>query len=97
MCNLECCISERGTHTTRLRGKAFFFRAPPAAVDALAAVGTSAVSLANNHALDYEAVALIDTLEHLATAEIAAAGAGPDRQRRRAAPSCPPAASGSVC
>jgi poly-gamma-glutamate capsule biosynthesis protein CapA/YwtB (metallophosphatase superfamily) len=83
VCNLECCISERGTPTTRVRGKAFFFRASPAAVDALAAVGTSAVSLANNHALDYEAVALIDTLEHLSGAGIAAAGAGPDRQTAR--------------
>jgi poly-gamma-glutamate capsule biosynthesis protein CapA/YwtB (metallophosphatase superfamily) len=98
VCNLECCISERGTPTTRVPGKAFFFRASPAAVEALAAAGTSAVSLANNHALDYEAVALIDTLEHLATAEIAAAGAGPDRQTaRRGAPSCPPAGAGSAC
>jgi poly-gamma-glutamate capsule biosynthesis protein CapA/YwtB (metallophosphatase superfamily) len=83
VCNLECCISERGSRTTRIPDKPFFFRAPPAAVDALAAVGTSAVSLANNHALDYEAVALIDTLGHLAAAGIAWAGAGPDRQQAR--------------
>jgi poly-gamma-glutamate capsule biosynthesis protein CapA/YwtB (metallophosphatase superfamily) len=83
VCNLECCISERGTRTTRVPGKPFFFRAPPAAIRALAAVGTSAVSLANNHALDYEAVALTDTLEHLAAAGIAAAGAGQDEQRAR--------------
>ena len=83
LCNLECCISERGSPTARVPGKPFFFRAPAAGVEALAAVGTSAVSLANNHALDYEAVALLDTLEHLATAGIAAAGAGPDRQTAR--------------
>jgi capsule synthesis protein PGA_cap len=83
VCNLECCISERGGPTERFPHKPFFFRAPPAAVDALAAVGTSAVSLANNHALDYEAVALVDTLAHLAAAGIAAAGAGPDRQAAR--------------
>jgi poly-gamma-glutamate capsule biosynthesis protein CapA/YwtB (metallophosphatase superfamily) len=83
VCNLECCISARGSRTTRLAHKPFFFRAPPTAVEALVAVGVSAVSLANNHALDYEAVALTDTLEHLATAGIAAAGAGADRQRAR--------------
>jgi poly-gamma-glutamate capsule biosynthesis protein CapA/YwtB (metallophosphatase superfamily) len=83
VCNLECCISARGSRTTRLARKPFFFRAPPAAVAALTAVGVSAVSLANNHALDYEAIALTDTLEHLATAGIAAAGAGADRQKAR--------------
>ena len=83
LCNLECCISERGRRTARVRGKPFFFRAPPAAVEALAAVGTSAVSLANNHALDYEQLALADTLEHLAAAGIAAAGAGADVERAR--------------
>jgi poly-gamma-glutamate capsule biosynthesis protein CapA/YwtB (metallophosphatase superfamily) len=83
VCNLECCISERGSHTERIRGKPFFFRAPPAAVAALAAVGVSAVSLANNHALDYEAPALADTLGHLAAASIAVTGAGPDRERAR--------------
>jgi poly-gamma-glutamate capsule biosynthesis protein CapA/YwtB (metallophosphatase superfamily) len=83
VCNLECCISERGSRTTRVAQKPFFFRAPPAAIDALAAVGTSAVSLANNHALDYEVVALTDTLGHLAAAGIAAAGAGRDQQLAR--------------
>jgi poly-gamma-glutamate capsule biosynthesis protein CapA/YwtB (metallophosphatase superfamily) len=83
VCNLECCISARGSRTTRLAHKPFFFRAPPAAVAALTAAGVSAVSLANNHVLDYEAIALTDTLEHLATAGIAAAGAGADRQKAR--------------
>jgi hypothetical protein len=83
VCNLECCISGRGTRTTRIPHKSFFFRAPPAAVEVLAAVGTSAASLANNHALDFEAVALEDTLQHLAVAGIAAVGAGPDQQRAR--------------
>jgi poly-gamma-glutamate capsule biosynthesis protein CapA/YwtB (metallophosphatase superfamily) len=83
LCNLECCISVRGSPTARVPGKPFFFRAPPAGVEALAAVGTAAVSLANNHALDFEAEALLDTLEHLAQAGIAAAGAGRDRQAAR--------------
>src|SRR5918999_2998591 len=84
VCNLECCISERGRPTERIPGKPFFFRAPPApAVEALAAVGTAAVSLANNHALDYEEEALLDTLEHLSAAGIASAGGGEEDERAR--------------
>jgi poly-gamma-glutamate capsule biosynthesis protein CapA/YwtB (metallophosphatase superfamily) len=86
VCNLECCISERGEPTRRIPGKPFFFRAPPVAVEALRAIGVRAVSLANNHALDYEAEALADTLVLLEEAGIAAAGAGrgPDEARRPA-------------
>ncbi len=78
ICNLECCISERGTQTSRIAGKPFFFRAPPAAVDSLRSIGVSAVGLANNHALDFETGALLDTLELLGEAGIEAAGAGAD-------------------
>jgi poly-gamma-glutamate capsule biosynthesis protein CapA/YwtB (metallophosphatase superfamily) len=76
VCNLECCISERGTQTSRIAGKPFFFRAPPAAVDSLRSIGVAAVGLANNHALDFESGALLDTLELLDQAGIEAAGAG---------------------
>src|SRR5918999_3751384 len=78
LCNLECCISERGRRTSRIAGKPFFFRAPPAAVDALAAVRVAAVSLANNHALDYEEEALRDTLDHLFAGGVSTTGAGMD-------------------
>jgi poly-gamma-glutamate capsule biosynthesis protein CapA/YwtB (metallophosphatase superfamily) len=84
VCNLECCLSDRGRPTTRIRGKPFFFRGPPRAVESLRAIGTGAVSLANNHALDYEAPALADTLAHLWTGGIASAGAGPDPDRAAA-------------
>lgn len=76
VCNLECCISGRGERTRRIPGKPFFFRAPPSAVDALQGIGVRAVSLANNHALDYEEEALAETLELLQGAGVAAAGAG---------------------
>ena len=76
LCNLECCVSGRGEPTRRIPGKPFFFRAPPAAVAALRAIGVGAASLANNHALDYETEALADTLELLARAGISVAGAG---------------------
>jgi poly-gamma-glutamate synthesis protein (capsule biosynthesis protein) len=83
VCNLECCLSDRGRQTRRIRGKPFFFRGPPRAVEALRAIGARAVSLANNHALDYETEALADTLAELDAAGIATAGAGPDPEDAR--------------
>lgn len=47
--NLETSIAVGGTRAN----KQFAFRAPPAAVDALRAAGFDAVSMANNHGLDY--------------------------------------------
>jgi len=81
--NLECCISSRGERF-RDRRKPFFFRAPPVAAQRLASLGVRAVTLANNHALDYGPVALLDTLEHLDAAGIAAVGAGADVTAARA-------------
>lgn len=75
--NLECCISERGEPWPE-PGKQFFFRAPPRAVETLIHLGVHAVSLANNHALDYGFVALGDTLAILRDAGIAVVGAGAD-------------------
>jgi poly-gamma-glutamate synthesis protein (capsule biosynthesis protein) len=75
--NLECCVSDRGA-PIHDPDKRFFFRAPPAAAERLAEIGVSCVTLANNHALDYGADALEDTLVHLRAAGIAAVGAGPD-------------------
>jgi poly-gamma-glutamate capsule biosynthesis protein CapA/YwtB (metallophosphatase superfamily) len=73
--NLECCISARGERWPDPR-KPFFFRAPPLAAELLAEMGVDCVTLANNHALDYGPEALLDTLEHLQRAGVAAAGAG---------------------
>ena len=42
------------------------------------------VTLANNHALDYGAQALLDTLEYLSAVDIACVGAGPDMASARA-------------
>lgn len=82
VCNLECCISERGEPWPD-ESKAFFFRAPPSAAATLAGLGVDAVTLANNHALDYRAGALLDTLASLDAAGIAHAGAGPDERSAR--------------
>jgi poly-gamma-glutamate synthesis protein (capsule biosynthesis protein) len=81
--NLECCISARGERF-RDRRKRFFFKAPPIAAERLAQAGVDVVTLANNHALDYGPVALLDTLEHLRRAGIAHVGAGPDERSARA-------------
>jgi poly-gamma-glutamate capsule biosynthesis protein CapA/YwtB (metallophosphatase superfamily) len=86
VCNLECCVSSRGRRTERVAGKPFFFRAPEAAIESLRAIGVGAVGLANNHALDYETDALVDTLELVSAARIELCGAGrdPDEARRGA-------------
>ena len=81
--NLECCVSERGTRWPE-PGKAFFFRAPASAAEALAHLGVDCVCLANNHALDFGEEALQDTFDHLARVGIAWAGAGADVDRARA-------------
>jgi len=71
--NLECPFSQRGQ---RYRKKKFTFRAQPEAAPALKRAGITAVSLGNNHIMDYGAQALFDTLEVLDNAGIAYAGAG---------------------
>jgi poly-gamma-glutamate synthesis protein (capsule biosynthesis protein) len=83
ICNLECCISDRGRRTERIPGKPFFFRGPRKAIGSLDAIRVRAVGLANNHALDYEVEALADTLEGLRAAGIAFAGVGMDVDEAR--------------
>lgn len=80
--NLECCISARGRRWPDPR-KPFFFRAPPVAVEFLVHLGVDAVTLANNHALDFGPEALTDTLAHLADAGIQTVGAGRDGTEAR--------------
>lgn len=74
--NVECCISSRGSPTDLIRGKPFFFRAPPSAVLALEAMNVRMAGVANNHVLDYGEDALRDTLSGLSAAGIAAVGSG---------------------
>ncbi|MFB6080660.1 MAG: CapA family protein [Haloferacaceae archaeon] len=77
--NLECCLSTRGEPWTRTR-RAFHFRADPGwAIPALERAGVDCCALANNHVLDFEEVALADTLDALDDAGVARAGAGRDR------------------
>ena len=78
--NLECCISEGGAPVP---GRAFHFRAPPMAGEALAHLGVDCVTLANNHALDFGPEALLHTFEHLRSAGIRWVGAGPEQEHAR--------------
>ena len=77
--NLECCLSTRGEPWQRTN-RTFHFRADPDwAVPALQTAGVDCCALANNHVLDFETVALSDTLARLDDGDIARAGAGPER------------------
>lgn len=75
--NLECAITDHRRPWTRTP-KVFHFRADPRAVRVLTAARIDAVSLANNHTLDFEERGLLDTIAHLRSAGIACAGAGRD-------------------
>ena len=70
--NVEMAISDRGAPI----GKQFTFRAPPSAAQRIADAGIDVANLANNHAKDYGAQALTDTIASLEAAGVVALGAG---------------------
>ncbi len=74
LANVECAISSRGAPEP----KSYTFQAPPLAARGIAEAGFDAVSLANNHALDYGIDALADTIALLGAEGVAAVGAGND-------------------
>lgn len=73
--NLECVISDRGEEWHPAT-KAFHFRARSRALEFLQAAKVDAVTLANNHVLDYGPDALSDCLQLLDRAGIKRTGAG---------------------
>ena len=77
ICNLECVISDRGTPWAATR-KAFHFRSDAKNVAVLKSAGIDAVSLANNHVLDFGEEAMLDMLRILDLEGIRRAGAGAD-------------------
>jgi poly-gamma-glutamate capsule biosynthesis protein CapA/YwtB (metallophosphatase superfamily) len=70
--NLECALTSGGSP----QPKTFTFAAPPETTKALALAGFDVLSLANNHAMDYGAAGLADTVNNLNQNGIASAGAG---------------------
>ena len=75
LCNLECVISDRGTPWSPYT-KAFHFRSDAKNIATLEVARINAVSLANNHVLDYGYDALSETLEILERSKIVYSGAG---------------------
>ncbi len=71
--NLETSITARGAPAP---GKAVHYRMHPENTGCLVAAGVDVCSLANNHLLDFGPEGLLDTLDQLAGAGIAGAGAG---------------------
>jgi poly-gamma-glutamate capsule biosynthesis protein CapA/YwtB (metallophosphatase superfamily) len=79
--NLECALSDRGEPWSATP-KIFHFRLDARNVEVLKAAQMTAVSLANNHVLDFGYEALGDTLDILHATGIFSAGAG--RQKSEA-------------
>ncbi len=85
--NLECVLSTRGTPTAAkseaaLRAhREWLLRGSPAGAAALARANFAAMTLANNHSMDYRGVAMDDSLAALRGAGIASTGAGDDLAR----------------
>ena len=73
--NLECAVSTRGTP---LPGKGIWLRANPEVMPQLKECGFDVLSIANNHSLDYDAEAFLDTLKWLREFNIAPVGGGED-------------------
>jgi poly-gamma-glutamate capsule biosynthesis protein CapA/YwtB (metallophosphatase superfamily) len=71
--NLETSVSTRGKPAAN---KTFTFRSDPKTLEGLVNAGFDAVSLANNHTLDYGVEALYDTFEHLKDYNLGYTGAG---------------------
>ncbi|WP_036376466.1 CapA family protein [Micromonospora sp. ATCC 39149] len=73
--NLETTVTSRGTHAP---AKTIHYRMHPQNLACLTAARLDVCALANNHILDFGPVGLTDTLDALAGAGIATAGAGRD-------------------
>ncbi|MBI2619968.1 MAG: CapA family protein [Ignavibacteriales bacterium] len=75
--NLESQITDQNGETQHPTDR-YVFCAPPQAAKALKEAGFTALSTANNHALDYGTDALRETIAHLRGAEIAFGGTSED-------------------
>ncbi|QUX29037.1 CapA family protein [Nocardiopsis akebiae] len=77
MVNLETAVTEGGTPAP---DKAYVFRAPATALEALDAAGVDVATVANNHGMDYGADGLADTLANGEASPVALVGAGRDAE-----------------
>lgn len=81
-CNLECVVSDRGRPWSKTP-KTFHFRSAAKNVAVLKSARINAVSLANNHTLDFGHCAMLDMLHLLENAGVAHSGAGGLASRAR--------------
>jgi poly-gamma-glutamate synthesis protein (capsule biosynthesis protein) len=75
--NLETAITDRGVEQPKI----YHFRTTSQALVTLQQAGVDAVSMANNHAVDYGPDGLTDTLAAQASSPIPVVGIGPDATR----------------
>jgi poly-gamma-glutamate synthesis protein (capsule biosynthesis protein) len=75
--NLETAITDRGVEQPKI----YHFRTTPQALATLQQGGVDAVSMANNHAVDYGPDGLADTLAAQAASPIPVIGIGPNAQK----------------
>ncbi|MGI6684660.1 MAG: CapA family protein [Bacillota bacterium] len=78
--NLESPLSDQGK---KIDGKGIWFRGKPENREALIQAGFDVISLANNHALDYDSPALLQTIDLLSAAGIKPVGGGKDINEAR--------------
>jgi hypothetical protein len=82
MVNLESAVTTRGTGDPKDLERAdnrYYFRTGPAALTALAAAGVDAVSVANNHGVDFGVEGLADTLRAKDSSPVPVLGVGRNR------------------
>lgn len=77
--NLECAITESPTPEQ----KRYLFAAPGDAAHGLAEAGINAVSLSNNHSMDFGARGLLDTMSALSLNGVHFFGVGQDEEQAR--------------
>lgn len=74
--NLETSVSTRG----KAQDKQFTFRSRPETLQGLVDAGFDGVTVANNHAMDFGATALLDTIANLDNYKLGHTGAGSDEE-----------------
>jgi poly-gamma-glutamate capsule biosynthesis protein CapA/YwtB (metallophosphatase superfamily) len=77
MVNLETAVTTGGVP----EDKSFTFRAPPTALAALTAAGVDLATMANNHAADYGATGLRDSLQAIADSRFPVIGIGANERQ----------------
>jgi poly-gamma-glutamate capsule biosynthesis protein CapA/YwtB (metallophosphatase superfamily) len=78
LCNLECCVSLRGSPADKGERCPFYYRARPEMLRCLTSAGIDIVTAANNHAGDYGPLSVADTAMWCEKAGLVCVGIGND-------------------